>query len=217
MGTGPSHVVPRDRWLPGRVGYNGAALSSSRFEQDADARPRDIALLERIRAHDASAIGELYDRHSRMLYGLVLRILRDRSEAEDVLQEVFMVVWNRASTYDSSAGSPAGWLVGIARNRAIDRLRAAAVRTRTLEEAPVSQPPDTPERTAETTERQRAVVRALEAMPQEQRELIEEAYYFGFTQSELAERHQLPLGTVKTRIRNGMMALRQQLQDVVFS
>jgi RNA polymerase sigma-70 factor (ECF subfamily) len=200
-----------------RIRYNDGSLSSPRTDSDASEGLRlDLALIERIRARDASAVGELYDRHSRLLYGLILRMLRDRSEAEDVLQEVFLLVWNRVTTYDTSLGSPAGWLVGIARNRAIDRLRTAGVRRRTLEEAAAeSTPTHDPERSAQLGERQRAVLRALEALPREQRELIEEAYYLGFTQSELAERHQLPLGTVKTRIRNGMMALRQQLQEVM--
>ena len=93
----------------------------------------DITLLDRIVACDEGAVGELYDRHSRLLFGLVLRILRDRSEAEEVLQEVFVLVWTRAETYNVALGSPAAWLVRIARNRAIDRLRANSVRLRAVE------------------------------------------------------------------------------------
>ena len=172
----------------------------------------DIALLDRIVARDASAIGELYDRHSRLLFGLILRILKDRSEAEDALQEVFVLVWTRAETYNVALGSPAGWLVRIARNRAIDRLRANSVRARAAEVAPAPPPVESPEARASLTEQQRAVARALETLPHQQRELIEQAYFLGLTQSELAERFLLPLGTVKTRIRTGMLALRQQLQ-----
>ncbi len=146
---------------------------------------------------------------------LILRILRNRSEAEEVLQEVFVTVWNRAETYDVALGSPAAWLVRIARNRAIDRLRANAVRVRAVESAPFElQSSDNPETSAWLGEQQRAVARALDAIPPEQRELIEEAYYLGLTQSELAERHKLPLGTVKTRIRTGLLTLRQHLSQV---
>jgi RNA polymerase sigma-70 factor, ECF subfamily len=175
----------------------------------------DISLIERIVSRDASAVGDLYDRHSRPLYGLILRILRDRSEAEEVLQEVFVAVWNRAETYDVAVGSPMGWLVRIARNRAIDRLRASTARIRAVESAPFEpRPSENPETSAWLGEQQRVVARALKAIPPEQRDLIEDAYYLGCTQSELAERHKLPLGTVKTRIRTGLLTLRQQLSQV---
>jgi RNA polymerase sigma-70 factor, ECF subfamily len=172
----------------------------------------DIGLLNRIVARDSSAVGELYDRHGRLLYGLILRVLRDRGEAEEVLQEVFVQVWMRAETYNVALGSPAAWLVRIARNRAIDRLRANSVRTRTVEATPQPPPVESPEARAAMNEQQRAVARALDALPPEQRQLIECAYFQGLTQSELAERFGLPLGTVKTRVRTGMMTLKRELQ-----
>jgi RNA polymerase sigma-70 factor (ECF subfamily) len=175
-----------------------------------DARA-DIALLDRIVGRDDRAVGELYDRHNRLLYGLILRILRDRAEAEEVLQEVFVLVWTRAETYNVALGSPTAWLVRIARNRAIDRLRSNTVRLRAVDAAPPPPPAETPESTAAESERQRTVVRALQDLPAEQRVLIELAYFHGLTQAELAERFKLPLGTVKTRIRTGMIALREQL------
>jgi RNA polymerase sigma-70 factor (ECF subfamily) len=173
----------------------------------------DVETIERItKARDTCAVGELYDRHSRLLNGLILRILRDRAEAEEVLQEVFVMVWTRAETYNAALGSPAAWLVRIARNRAIDRLRANSVRTRAVEAAPVEPAAaESPEARALLGEQQRAVGRALDSLPREQRELIEQAYFLGLTQSELAARHNLPLGTVKTRIRSGMLTLREQL------
>ncbi|HEY0283817.1 MAG TPA: sigma-70 family RNA polymerase sigma factor [Vicinamibacterales bacterium] len=172
-------------------------------------------MIERIAAREASAVGDLYDRHSRLLYGLILRILRDRSEADEVLQDVFVTVWNRAETYNVALGSPAGWLVRIARNRAIDRLRANAARMRAVESVPLElHASESPEVSALLGEQQRVVARALEAIPRDQRDLIEEAYYLGHTQSELAERHKLPLGTVKTRIRTGLLMLRQHLSQV---
>jgi RNA polymerase sigma-70 factor, ECF subfamily len=179
-----------------------------------DARA-DIALLGRVIARDGRAIGELYDRHSRLLYGLILRILRNRSEAEEVLQEVFVQVWTRADTYNVELGAPIAWLVRIARNRAIDQIRANSVRARTVEATPLPPPVETPEARAVMSEQQRAVARALDTLPVEQRELIEHAYFQGLTQSELAERFHLPLGTVKTRVRTGMMTLRRELQQVM--
>jgi RNA polymerase sigma-70 factor, ECF subfamily len=174
----------------------------------------DVALLNRVMARDASAVGELYDRHSRLLYGLILRIVRDRGEAEEILQEVFMQVWMRADTYNAELGTPAAWLVRVARNRAIDRLRSNTVRARTMEASPPLLSVETPEACAVMSERQREVARALEELPPEQRQLIVHAYFQGLTQSELAERFGLPLGTVKTRVRSGMMTLRNQLQQM---
>ena len=181
--------------------------------QNADDTRAEIAILDRIIARDERAVAELYDRHNRLLYGLILRILRDRSEAEEVLQEVFVLVWTRAETYNVALGSPAAWLVRIARNRAIDRLRSNAVRLRAVEAAPLPDAADNPETRAAESEQQRVVQRALDGLPPEQRVLIEQAYFLGLTQSELAERFRLPLGTVKTRIRTGMMALREQLSQ----
>jgi len=170
----------------------------------------DIALLDRVVARDQHAIAELYERHSRLLFGLILRILRDREEAEDVLQEVFLAAWTRAETYKASLGTPAGWLVRIARNRAIDRLRANSSRLRAVEAggAPAAEATSSPD-----GEAQRDVARALDALPVEQRSLIEEAFFRGLTHSELAARFSIPLGTVKTRVRTGLLALRQYLQE----
>jgi RNA polymerase sigma-70 factor (ECF subfamily) len=182
--------------------------------QNLEETRTDIALLDRIVARDERAVGELYDRHNRLLFGLILRILRDRSEAEEVLQEVFVLVWTRAETYNVALGPPAAWLVRIARNRAIDRLRSNNVRLRAVESAPIPEPAQSPESSAALSQQQRAVRQALDTLPPDQRVLIEHAYYMGLTQSELAERFKLPLGTVKTRVRTGMMALREQLSQV---
>jgi RNA polymerase sigma-70 factor (ECF subfamily) len=174
----------------------------------------DIRLLDRIAARDADALGELYDRHSRLLHGLALQILRDLSEAEEVLQEVFVLVWNRAETYNPGLGSPIAWLVRIARNRAIDRLRANRVRLRALE-APPLRPAESPEAQAAMTEEQRLLLRALDSLSHQDRQLLEHAYYLGFTHSELAEHFSLPLGTVKARIRAALAVLRRKLQQII--
>lgn len=177
----------------------------------------DVALLKRIVDRDAAALGELYDRHHRLLFSLILRMLRDRGEAEDVLQEVFVRVWDRAGSYSPALGTPSAWLVRIARNRAIDRLRARQVRAglaEPLELAPLAADVDSspdPELLTAAAEERRIILDALEGLPPEQRTLIESAFYEGYTQSELAEKFGLPLGTVKTRIRTAMQTLRAAL------
>jgi RNA polymerase sigma-70 factor (ECF subfamily) len=117
----------------------------------------DISLIERIVARDERAVADLYDRHNRLLFGLILRVLRDRSEAEEVLQEVVVQIWNKAETYNVALGSPAAWLVRVARNRAIDRLRANTVRIRAVESAPEPAAVESPETAAAATEQQRAI------------------------------------------------------------
>ena len=178
---------------------------------DPDQRLADIALLERIAGRDQHALAELYDRHNRLLFGLIVRVLRDRAEAEEVLQEVFLTVWTKAASYNATLGSPVGWLVGLARNRAIDHLRASGVRARTLESVEVPPAGDNPEEAASRNEEGGRVKSALDTLPDEQRALLEYAYFRGMTHSELAEAFALPLGTVKTRVRAGMQALRRQL------
>ena len=174
----------------------------------------DLTILDRIARGDQHAVGELYDRHSHLLFGLLVRILHDRAEAEEVLQEVFVQAWTRANTYDGLRGTAAGWLCGIARNRAIDRLRARARGARTLEQVSVPPSPETPEALASTSQQQRDVHVALDSLPREQRELIERAYFTGATQSEMAAELGLPLGTVKTRVRAGLQTLRKLLDGV---
>jgi RNA polymerase sigma-70 factor (ECF subfamily) len=171
----------------------------------------DARLLDRIVARDQSAVGELYDRHGRLLFGLLVRMLRDHGDAEEVLQDVFVQAWTRASTFDASLGSAAGWLIGIARHRAIDRMRSNASRRRGADAGTPAPSIATPESAAGNAERRDVVRHALALLPAEQRELIQRAYFMGATQSELAEQLKLPLGTVKTRIRSGLAALRNTL------
>jgi RNA polymerase sigma-70 factor (ECF subfamily) len=186
----------------------------------SDRAQADLALLARIARRDSSAIGELYDRHARLLFSLIGRIVRDDGEAEDILQEVLLRVWEKADTYDPVLGTPTAWLVRIARNRAIDRIRALRSRpaAQPADELPPPSPCDeldsSPERWAAHGEQQRAIAAALKQIPGDQRLLIEQAFFQGYTQSELAARFKLPLGTVKTRIRTGMLSMRRHLQHL---
>ena len=184
--------------------------------------PTDRSLLQRIAARDTAALAELYDRHSRLLFGLIVRIVRDRGEAEDLLQEAFVRVWTRAETYDAQVGGPLPWIVRVARNCAIDRLRTRRVRApvdaidfAAVEAAAPATGIQTPEAAVLIAEQRRTLSGALAGLPAEQRRLIEAAFFEGYTHSELAHRFELPLGTVKTRIRAGMSAMRKRLEHAV--
>ena len=186
----------------------------------------DLELLQRVAARDDAALASLYDRHSRLAYSVILRILRSAADAEDVLQETFVRVWSRAETYDARLGSPAAWLIRIARNRAIDRLRAKRVRSGISvepgrghdgEAAQVPEPEtrETPEMLLQETVTARALRAAMADLPAAQRELIQAAFFDGYTHGELSTRFGVPLGTVKTRIRTGLTAMRGRLEQVV--
>ncbi len=186
----------------------------------------DVDLLQRIATRDEAALAELYDRHSRLAYSVIIRILGSPSDAEEILQETFVRVWSRADTYDALLGSPATWLTRIARNRAIDRLRARRVRADIAIEpavhaddvAPRSGQPvtrDTPETLLDDRTTAGAVRTALASLTPAQRALIEAAFFEGYTHTELATRFGVPLGTVKTRIRTGLAAMRVRLEQVI--
>lgn len=186
----------------------------------------DFALLQRIVARDERAVAELYDRHSGLVFSVIWRILRSQVDAEDVLQETFVRVWTRAETYDVSLGSPTTWLTRIARNRAVDRLRARRVRAEIDGQAPetgtsgeiqeaVAAVSDRPDVRTEDAAMTSALRGAVARLPETQRVLIEAAYFEGYTHQELADRLGLPLGTVKTRIRAGLLALRTHMEQAV--
>ncbi len=183
------------------------------------AQTTDAQLLEAITRRDESALAALYDRYNSILFGLVLRILHDRAEAEDVLQEVFWRVWQHATDFDESRGRAFTWLVTIARSRAIDRLRALGSRARTAEEATRNSPTSSNNAVidAMASEQREIVSRALAEIPEEQRRTLLLAYFEGLTQSEIAVRTGEPLGTVKTRTRAGLTRLRAVLRRQIKS
>jgi len=181
----------------------------------------DLVVLKRIAARDDAAVAEFYDRHSRLAFAIIRRILQSPSDAEEVLQETFVRVWSRAESYDPRLGSPAAWVVRIARNRAIDRVRARQVRADvnapvpTADQAarPETQTHETPETMMENAYTAIAVRGAVAELPAPQRTLIEAAFFEGCTHRELSARFGVPLGTVKTRIRNGLASLRMRLEQ----
>ena len=168
---------------------------------------------------DHDALGELYDRHGRLVYSLALRIVRDQSDAEDIAQEVFSQAWRLAGRYDAARGSVLGWLLTLTRSRAIDRLRAR--RTRPEPASDDSKLDEIADRLVPMDEQlawagQAAQIRAaLDGLSPLQRVAIDLAFYEGLTHAEIAERLELPLGTVKTRIRQGLLTLRDRLAGVL--
>lgn len=170
----------------------------------------DWSLLERIRRKDEAALSTLYDRYSGLVYSEVKRILRDSGAAEEILQDLFYQVWRTAERFDASRGSLAGWLVVAARNRAISKLRVKSGKTEELQENGVFLGPSLESSTTQNLllEKVRAV---LGSLPDGQREAMECAYFEGMSHSEIAEKTGQPLGTIKTRIRSGMEALKKVL------
>jgi RNA polymerase sigma-70 factor, ECF subfamily len=157
-----------------------------------------------------SALAELYDRYSSVVYAVALRVLGDTGAAEDVLQEIFLQLWRNPGAFDAARGSLGAWLAVIARNRAIDALRRRRPET-DIEDVIVSVAPDL----AAQADRSRAAEKVrgvLSAMPAPQRTALEMAYFEGMSHSEIASKTGEPLGTIKTRIRSGLLALRKAFQ-----
>jgi RNA polymerase sigma-70 factor (ECF subfamily) len=181
--------------------------------QPEPAQESDVLLLKAIAARDEAALAQLYDRYDRILFGLLMRILNNREEAEDVLQEVFLQVWRKAEDFDETRGRPFTWLVTLARSRGIDRLRALASRERVAEAGAreVSEEISDAATDALKSEQRGLVSDALAKLPDEQKRTIMLAYFDGLTQTEIATRLGAPLGTVKTRMRTGMIRLRELL------
>lgn len=179
----------------------------------------DTSLLQAIARKDEPALAALYDRYRLTLFGLLMRILNSREEAEDVLQEVFLQVWRRAADFDERRGRPFTWLVTLTRSRAIDRLRQLNSRERLISsdvEVLAFSVLD-PAQDAFRSEQRDLVAGALAELSEEQRHTLTLAYFEGLTQSEIAARLSSPLGTVKTRMRSGMIKLRELLSRRIAS
>lgn len=175
------------------------------------------AAIRRLAAGDQVAAAELYDATSSMVFGLALRILGDRAAAEDIVIEVYAQAWKLAPSFDAGRGSPAGWLLTLTRSRALDALRsrrrdAATETLDTVAERACERPG--PEEASLAAERHRVVSRALGHLAADQREALQLAYFNGLSHSQIAQQLGQPLGTVKTRIRQGMIQLRELLGHV---
>jgi RNA polymerase sigma-70 factor (ECF subfamily) len=177
----------------------------------------DDQLIMALRHGEQWAMTALYDRYARLVFSLALRILNDRSAAEEAVQEVFVKVWRRCKDYDTQRGKFSSWLSGITHNHAIDELRRRRVRPSAAEDEDamaevVSDGPAPLELALQSLEHRR-IVDALQAIPAEQRKPIEMAYFEGFTQQEISDRLKEPLGTIKTRMRLGMQKLKSLLEE----
>ncbi len=176
----------------------------------------DIDLLSRISNKDEAALALLYDRYRTVLFGLLIRILNNRSEAEDILQEVFVQVWQQAQNFDKERGKAFTWLGTITRSKAIDRLRYLKTRTRAIELMCENEPLFTDSKIEQNLilrKCQKQVRSALNQLPENQRSLLLMAYFDGHSQTEIAKSTNIPLGTVKTRMRTGMTKLREALNN----
>jgi RNA polymerase sigma-70 factor (ECF subfamily) len=169
-------------------------------------------LIQQVAQRDREAFSQLYDSCSSLVFSLAMRMLKVRSDAEDLLQEVFVQIWRQASNYSPERGSPEAWIINIARSRAIDKLRSI----RRMEQSFVltddparAESSDNVENSAAESETKMAMSSALVNLPESQRQVLELAYFDGLTQSEIAARLNEPLGTVKTRMRAGIQRLRE--------
>lgn len=167
----------------------------------------DAALIALIRAGDQGAMADLYDRYSGIVYGVALRVLTSTTAAEDIVQEVFLQLWRNPQAFDANRGRLAAWLAVIARNRAIDQLRKRPAED-DIDELPISTGVNLEDESSQrlAVEKVRGV---LVQLPQDQRKALEMAFFEGMTHTEIAGKTGEPLGTVKTRIRTGLLALRK--------
>ena len=183
----------------------------------AGERRADTAVVRRIAEGDRAAMAELYDRYADAVFSLACRIVSLPADAEDVVQEVFTQAWRQAGRYDASRASAAAWLLNMTRSRAIDRLRANKTRLRvSVDDDRVAVTPAAghdQEQLAIGAERAARVRTALSRLGEAQRQVLDLAYFGGLTHGEIAARLDQPLGTIKTRIRTGLLKLRDALME----
>ena len=226
-------AISQPTWMPGRaldallrqpraVRRHPNVVNITGSTGSTGTAPDDAQLLGRIARRDKAAFSELYDRYAGVLYSTVVRILNSPDEAEDVLQDVFLQIWDKAPRYDPALGKPFNWAMTMTRNKAIDRLRALRRRYIFIGEITSEAEEQSPDvRSASGPDDvfnpdQAALVRsAVATLPLEQRQAIEMAFLGGMTQNEIAESLRQPLGTIKARIRRGMLKLRQSLRPLL--
>ena len=187
-----------------------------------DIENENLLLLELIKDRDELALGKLYDNSVRLVYSLILRILKNVEDTEEVTQEVFYSIWKRASTFDASKGKVMGWIVTIARNQALDKLRSKRHKQKAQEISLVEnmvsnsaklEDNDDASQNFMRKESSKSVNMATKNLPEDEKVLIELAFYEGFTHSKIAEHLDMPLGTVKTKIRRAVGRLRDALLE----
>lgn len=197
-----------------------ASLSFIQTVNDQESEVRDIELLRRIAGGDRAAFAEFYDRHSLLMFSVASRILNKPADAEDVMQEAFVQIWEKAQSFDPKLGKAASWAAILVRNKAIDRIRASQRRTRLAQEAGpelafAASSTDSANEAIHGSEKAKLIQTAIVDLPAEQRRAIEMAYFTGLTHIEISEKLKEPLGTIKARIRRGLLKLREQLEGVL--
>lgn len=179
----------------------------------------EVELMQRIKAKDAEALGQLYDLYNRLLYGIILSIVKTKPEAEDVLQEVFINIWQKADMFNENRGNVFSWVLALTRNSAIDRIRSKGYKTQLKASENIDNPAFNlegdyydPLETTIFSDRAELVKDALAKLPDLQQQVLQIAYYKGLTQTEISDHLDVPLGTVKTRMRLGMIKLKELLE-----
>lgn len=198
-------MAPRPVSVPGEREPSGTDAA-----QDHDPASRLVALMRRSARGDEQAFAELYDMTSSRLYGLVIRVVRDPAQAAEVTQDCYLQIWQNAARFEPERGSVLGWMMTLAHRRAVDRVRSAqsgVERDRRYAVQEPQQVPDVSEAVVDRLEAER-VRKALDGLTTMQREAIELAYYGGYTHTEVAGLLDIPLGTAKTRVRDGLIRLR---------
>jgi RNA polymerase sigma-70 factor (ECF subfamily) len=195
----------------------GCTGGMTRPGQESD-NELEARLINRIAEGDDSSFDMLYERFSGPLYGMAYRMMNDTKEAEDVLQEAFTYIWRKAATYDQNRSRPFAWAVMITRNKAIDRLRVRQrlekLREKVTSEEAFYEAKDATSANEPAARERGALVRsALQQIPQEQRQALELSFFGGLTHEQIAERLDTPLGTIKARIRRGLLRLRDCLKE----
>jgi RNA polymerase sigma-70 factor (ECF subfamily) len=189
-------------------------------KEDQPVTMDDVALLRSISAGDRYAFSCFYDQYAKLLFSIAFRIVNDQKESEDVLQEVFVQIWDKAGSYNPGLGKPASWAVTLTRNKAIDFIRAHQRRSKLMEHAStemLAHPTfsSTAHEAVSGRDHAEMINSAVAELPADQRRAIEMAFFSGFTQNEISETLKEPLGTIKARIRRGMLKLRDRLEGSV--
>ena len=214
-------VVSIEWGIPAEAPRRRNRMTPPDKSEDGQAPAQDPAtLIRRMAGGDRDALAELYDCLSRPLYATARHILNDSAEAQDVVHDVFLTLWENASAYDPKRGAAFSWAVTLTRNRAIDRLRTRSNRARLLKDSfpgdlgyePQSGPPSGGDR-AELHDRALSVRLAVSTLPKEQQEALNLAFFSGLTQKEISEKLSEPIGTIKARIRRGLIKLRDALSN----
>ncbi len=183
--------------------------------------PSDVDLMLGIQSGDADALSQLYDRYSGIVKALILRIIHNDTEADDLLQEVFMEIWNQAKNFSAEKGKPLGWMVTLTRRRAIDALRKRQAYARAeerLQAEPEQQPlawvQNTTEKEIEAGDTRVLMAKVINSLPEAQQQVIELAFFQGMSQREIASNTNIPLGTVKTRLELGLKKIYDGLKEL---